>query len=89
MPAKGPFLTDSWSWMKSSARHKLSNQQAQMKQPETVNLITMMQSHFQGPLLGCFEYVPYIALTIVCTFDVSIDCKKNILSNPNEKEKYT
>ena len=34
-PPKGPFLTDSWSWMKSSARHTLSNQQAQVKQPET------------------------------------------------------
>ena len=22
---KGPFLTDPWSWMKSSARHTLSN----------------------------------------------------------------
>ena len=22
---KGPFLTDSWSWMKSRARHTLSN----------------------------------------------------------------
>ena len=31
---KGPFLTDSWSWMKSSARNTLSNQQAQEK-PET------------------------------------------------------
>ena len=28
---KGPFLTESWSWMKSSARHRLSNQQAQLK----------------------------------------------------------
>ena len=28
---KGPFLTDSWSWMKSSVRHTLSNQQAQPK----------------------------------------------------------
>ena len=37
MPPKGPFFTDSWSWMKSSARHTLSNQQAQVK-PETVNL---------------------------------------------------
>ena len=36
---KGPFLTDSWSWMKSSARHTLSNQQAQLKETETVNLI--------------------------------------------------
>ena len=32
---KGPILTDSWSWMKSSARHTLSDQQAQEKQPET------------------------------------------------------
>ena len=24
-PPQGPFLTDSWSWMKSSARHSLSN----------------------------------------------------------------
>ena len=32
---KGPFLTDSWPWMKSSARYTLSNQQAQVKQPET------------------------------------------------------
>ena len=32
---KSPFLTDSWSWMKSSARQTLSNQQAQVKQPET------------------------------------------------------
>ena len=32
---KGPFLTDSWSWMKSSARQTLRNQHAQEKQPET------------------------------------------------------
>ena len=24
-PPKDPFLTDSWSWMKTSARHTLSN----------------------------------------------------------------
>ena len=46
----------------------------------------MMQSHFQGLLLGCFEYVPYTTLTIVCTINVSIDCKKNKVSNPNERE---
>ena len=39
VPPKGPFLTDSWSWMKSSAKHTLSNQQAQPKEAETVNLI--------------------------------------------------
>ena len=32
---KGPFFKASWSWMKSSARHTLSNQQAKVKQPET------------------------------------------------------
>ena len=31
----GPFFTDSWSQLRSSARHTLSNQQAQVKQPET------------------------------------------------------
>ena len=35
VPPKGPFLTDSWSWMKSSERYTLSNQQAQVKEPET------------------------------------------------------
>ena len=79
---KGPFFTGSWSWMKSSARHTLSNQQAQLKEAETVNLIENAQRHFQGSLFGCFEYVPYTALTIVCTINVSIDCKKNKVSNP-------
>ena len=49
---KGPFFTDSWSWMKSSARQTLSNQQAQVKQPETVNLIEIAQSDtFMAPCL--------------------------------------
>ena len=44
---KGPFLTDSWSWMKSSARSTLSNQQAQEK-PETANLTeNVPKGHFQ------------------------------------------
>ena len=46
----------------------------------------MMQSHFQGSLLGCFEYEPYTALAIVCTINVSIDCKKNKVSNPIERK---
>ena len=33
-PPKGPFST-SWTQLRSSARHTLSNQQAQVKQPET------------------------------------------------------
>ena len=45
-------------------------------------LIENAQRHFQGSLFGCFEYVPYTALTIVCTINVGIDCKKNKVSNP-------
>ena len=38
MPPKGPFFTDPWSWMKSSARHTLSNQQSQLQKLRLVNL---------------------------------------------------
>ena len=34
-------------WMKSSARHTLSNQQAQPKEAETVNLTENAPRHFQ------------------------------------------
>ena len=34
VPPKGPFLTDSWSWMKSSARHT-QQQRTQSNSPET------------------------------------------------------
>ena len=34
-PPKGPFFTGTWSQLRPSARHTLSNQQAQVKQPET------------------------------------------------------
>ena len=74
--------------MKSSARHTLSNQQAQVKQPVTVNLIENAQRHFQGSLFGCFEYVPYTALIIACTINVSIDCKKKKVSNPSQGKIY-
>ena len=47
---KGPFLTDSWSWMKPSARHALSNQQAQPKEAETVNLIENDAKSLSRPL---------------------------------------
>ena len=50
VPPKGPFLTDSWSWMKSRARHTLSNQQAQLKEAETVNLIENDAKSLSRPL---------------------------------------
>ena len=41
-----------------------------------------MQKHtFKAPRC-CFENAPYTELTIVCTINVSIDCKKNEVSNP-------
>ena len=48
---KGPFSTGSSSWMKSSARHTLSNQQAQLKKGvETVNHIENDAKSFSRPL---------------------------------------
>ena len=46
------------------------------------SVIENAQRHFDGSLFGCFEYVPYTALTIFCTINVSIDYKKNKVSNP-------
>ena len=67
MPPKGPFLTEFWSWMKSSARHTLSNQQAQPKEAETVNLTENDAKSLSKAPCCCFEYVPYTALTVVWT----------------------
>ena len=61
-PPQGPSLTACWSWMKSSARNTLSNQQAQPKEAETVNLT---ENAPRGSLADCQEDVPYTALTIV------------------------
>ena len=41
-----------------------------------IQLIENAQRHFQGSLFGCFEYVPYTALTIVLiieTINVRLD----------------
>ena len=47
-----------------------------------ISVIENAQRHFQGSLFGCFEYVPFTALTIVCTINVSIDCNSFDVSNP-------
>ena len=76
MPPKGLSFTGLRTQLKSSARHTHSNQQAQLKEAETVNLTENAQRHFQGSLFGCFEYVPYTALTIVLiikTINVRLD----------------
>ena len=51
VPPKGPFLTDSWSWMKSSARHTLSNRGLSEIQLRLVNLTENAVCHtFKGSL---------------------------------------
>ena len=60
VPSKGSFLTDSWSWMKSSARNTLSNQQAQPKEAETVNLTENdAKDTSKGSLFYCQENVSH------------------------------
>ena len=44
---KGISFTGLRTQLKSSTRHTLSNQQAQLKEAETVNLIENTQRHFQ------------------------------------------
>ena len=40
----------------------------------------------KGSLVDCQEDVPYTALTIVCTINVSIDCDCFDVSNPPTRE---
>ena len=40
---------------------------------------------FKAPC-SCFENAPYTELTIVCTINVSIDSKKNEVSNLNQEK---
>ena len=42
---------------------------------------------FKAPCC-CLENAPSTALTIVCTINVSIDCKKNKVSNLNQEKIY-
>ena len=47
---KGPFFTGSWSQLRSSARHTLSNQQAKLKKLRPVNLTENAAQHtFKAP----------------------------------------
>ena len=69
VPSKGPFLTDSWSWMKSSARNTLSNQQAQPKEAETVNLTENAPKWLLGGLpRGCLQHCTYYCLHNQCEY---------------------
>ena len=65
----------------------LSNQQAQPKEAETVNLTENAPKNTvsKAPCC-CFENVPNTALTPALTINVSIDWKKNEGSNPNKRK---
>ena len=85
-PPKGPFFTGSWSQLRSRARHTLSNQQAQLKKLRLVNLTENAERQtFKAPWC-CFGNAPYSELAIVCTINVSIDCKKNEVPNLNQEK---
>ena len=51
-----------------------------------MNLIENAQSDTFKALCCCFENAPNTALTIVCTINVSIDCKKNKVSTLNQEK---
>ena len=79
--AKGPFFTGHWSQLRSSARHTVSNQQAQLKKLRLVNPTENAERHtFKAPCC-CFENALYTELTIVYIINVSFDCNKNEVSN--------
>ena len=65
---KGPFFTGSWSQLRSSARHTLSNQQAQVKQPETVNLTENAVKSLSKAPCCCFENAQNTALDNQCEY---------------------
>ena len=66
--------------------HTQQSTRSTQKRLEAVNLIENAQRDtFKAPCC-CFENVPNTALTIVCTINVSIDCKKNKVSNLNQEK---
>ena len=73
MSSKGPLLTGSWSWMKSSARHTLSNKTQLKNHLRAVNLTENYGKHtFQAPCC-CFENGLAMYLLLVEKINVSID----------------
>ena len=52
--------------------HTQQSTSSTQKRLRLVSQIENAQRHFKGSLFGCFEYVPYTALTIVCTINVRL-----------------
>ena len=48
--------------------------------------ISLTENAQKGSLVDCQEDVPYTALTIVCTINVSIDCDCFDVSNPSTRK---
>ena len=70
VPPKGPFLTDSWSWKKSSTRHTLSNRGLSEIHLRLVNLTENAVCHtFKGSLFVAFRILlqlTYCSFTHQC-----------------------
>ena len=73
-PPKGLSFAGSWSWMMSSARHALSNQQAQLKQLRLVNLTENdAKLIFKAPCLVPIECGLQMTYCGFKTIDVRLD----------------
>ena len=70
LPPKGPFFTDSWSWMKSSSKLALSNQQAQLQKLRLVTLTENAAITLSRLLVW---------LLLICTLHCTYYCLKNQL----------
>ena len=76
------FLIPAGQYSKMKQEPQSSRTMKTLIRNQPTGLIENAQRHFQGSLFGGIEYVPNTALTIVCTINVSIDCKKNKVLNP-------
>ena len=77
--------------MKSSARHTLSNQQAQLKEAETVNLIACSALDGKIPLLALTGITPDISIILLFNFYLSVfyaTCDQNFPSESEERAGY-
>ena len=52
----------------------------------SILVATLTENAQKGSLVDCQEDVPYTALTIVCTINVSIDCDCFDVSNPSTRK---
>ena len=84
-------IADGFSNSKSIKQYRSSYSPPDPEQHESsYNLLTewdpVTENAQKGSLVDCQEDVPYTALTIVCTINVSIDCDCFDVSNPSTRK---